>query len=428
MQMKSASYMSTIGAALLLLSIACGDDANDSDSNAGRGADDRDGSTAGSGQSGQGSPGGNAGRGGSSAAGGGSTAGDGSSADGGSPDGGSATDGGATTTIPTVLSNAPLDGATNVAINTGVSVTFSEAMDPDTFDEMTFKVTSGPDATVVQGTVVYADDTAVFWPAAMLASSTELTVTITTGTQSASGIALEDEHSWSFTTGASVKAGVPVRLGTSANFAILAKSGISTVPTSAITGDIGVSPAAATYITGFSMTAHSSNVYATAPQVTGKIYAANYGVPTPSNMTTAISDMEIGYTDAAARAPDVTGLGAGDIGGMTLTPGVYKWSTGLLIPSDVTLTGGPTEVWIFQIAGNLTVSNGKHIELAGGALSKNVFWQVAGQAVLGTTVHHEGTLLSKTSIKLGTGASINGRLLAQTAVMIDSSTVVQPAK
>ncbi|HMI93965.1 MAG TPA: ice-binding family protein [Polyangiales bacterium] len=187
-------------------------------------------------------------------------------------------------------------------------------------------------------------------------------------------------------------------------------------------------PAAATYITGFSMTAHSSNVYATATQVTGKIYAANYAVPTPSNMTTAISDMEIGYTDASARAPDVTGLGAGDIGGMTLTPGVYKWSTGLLIPTDVTLTGGPTEVWIFQIAGNLTVSNGKSIKLAGGALSKNVFWQVGGKAVLGTTVHYEGTLLSKTSIKLGTGASVNGRLLAQTAVMIDSSTVVQPAK
>ena len=112
--------------------------------------------------------------------------------------------------------------------------------------------------------------------------------------------------------------------------------------------------------------------------MTGKVYAADYAAPTPSNLTTAIGDMELAFTDAAGRAPDVTELGAGNIGGMTLAPGVYKWGTGLLIPTDVTLTGSATDVWIFQIAQDLTVAAPRSV-LAGGALPKNVFWQVAGR-------------------------------------------------
>jgi hypothetical protein len=137
--------------------------------------------------------------------------------------------------------------------------------------------------------------------------------------------------------------------------------------------------------------------------------------------------MQLAFTDAAGRAPKVTELGAGNIGGMTVTPGVYKWGTGLLIPTSVTLTGSATDVWIFQIAQNLTVSSATNIVLTGGAVPKNVFWQVAGLADLGTTAHFEGVILSQTSVALATGASINGRLLAQTAVTIGGSTVVQPA-
>src|SRR5689334_8067228 len=152
-----------------------------------------------------------------------------------------------------------------------------------------------------------------------------------------------------------------VKLGTAERFAILAKSGISTVPTSAITGDLGVSPAAASYITGFSLTADSTSVFSTSPQVTGNVYASDYTPPTPSNLTTAIGDMQLAFTDAAGRAPNVTELGAGNVGGMTLAPGVYKWSTGLLIPTDVTLTGRATDVWIFQIAQDLTMSSAAKI-------------------------------------------------------------------
>jgi hypothetical protein len=225
-----------------------------------------------------------------------------------------------------------------------------------------------------------------------------------------------------------VPAANPVNLGTAKNYAILAESGIATVPTSAITGNLGISPAAATFITGFSLIADSTNVFSTSPQVTGKVYAADYAVPTPSVLTTAIADMQLAFTDAAGRAPNTTELGAGSIGGMNLAPGVYQWGTGLLIPTDVTLTGTASDVWIFQVAQNLTMSSGTKIFLAGGAQSKNIFWQVAGLVDLGTTSHCEGVILTQTSVTLRTGASINGRLLAQTAVNLDSSSVVAPAQ
>lgn len=217
-----------------------------------------------------------------------------------------------------------------------------------------------------------------------------------------------------------------VNLGSANNFVILSKSGISTVPGSTITGDIGVSPVAASFITGFSLTADTTNVYATTPQVVGKVYASDYAPPTPSNLTTAVNDMETAFTDAAGRAPSVTELGAGNIGGMTLTPGVYKWGTGLLIPTDVTLSGDSNDVWIFEVAQDLTMASATKVILSGGALPKNVFWQITGSVDIGTTSHFEGVILCQTQISLETGASINGKLLAQTAVTLDQNTVTKP--
>ena len=222
-------------------------------------------------------------------------------------------------------------------------------------------------------------------------------------------------------------AAAPVNLGTAKNYVILAKSGISTVPTSAVTGNLGLSPGAATLITEFSLIADSTNVFSTSAQVTGKVYAADYAPPTPSALTAAIADMQIAFTDAAGRAAGATELGAGNIGGMNLGPGVYKWGTDLLIPSDVTLTGTTADVWIFQVAQKLTMGSGTKVLLAGGAQAKNIVWQVAGLVDLGTTAHCEGVILTQTSVTLKTGASINGRLLAQTAVNIDGSSVVEPA-
>jgi hypothetical protein len=328
---------------------------------------------------------------------------------------------------PTVVSSTPVNGAIDVAVNGTVSATFSEPMNPATLTGTTFTLTSGVAAIPVAGTVIYAGSRVVFTPAVHLDNNGAYTATITTGAENLAGDALAAKNTWSFNTGSAVAAGLPVNLGAAGNFAILAQSGISTVPASAVTGNLGVSPAAATYITGFSLIADASNVFSTSPQVTGKIYAADYALPTPTNLTTAVGDMLLAFTDAAGRAPSVTELGAGNIGGMNLAPGVYKWGTGLLIPTDVTLTGSATDVWIFQIAQDLTMSSGARMVLAGGALPKNVFWQVAGLVDLGTTAHGEGVILTQTAVTLRTGASINGRLLAQTAVSIDASTVVEPA-
>jgi hypothetical protein len=333
---------------------------------------------------------------------------------------------GGSSTTPMVISSTPPGGAMNVSLHGNASATFSEAMDPASLTASTFTLTSGAAAAPVQGTVTYANSTAVFSPASPLASNGSFSATITTGARSALGVAIAANHTWSFTTGQALPVGLPVNLGAAGGFVILAKSGISTVPTSAITGNIGVSPAAATSLTGFDLIADSTNVFSTSAQVVGQVYAADYALPTPSNLTTAVSDMELAFADAAGRAPDVTELGAGNIGGMTLAPGVYKWGTGLLIPTDVTLTGSATDVWIFEIAQGLTMSSATKVLLAGGALPRNVFWQVGGGVVLDTMAHIEGVVLTQTAATLATGASINGRLLAQTAVTLDGSTVVEP--
>lgn len=213
----------------------------------------------------------------------------------------------------------------------------------------------------------------------------------------------------------------PVNLRTAGNFAILAQSNITNVPTSAVTGDVGLSPA-----TG-------AGIGLTCAQVTGTIYSVDAAGPLPcvvtdaTRLTTAIGDKGTAYTDAAGRAADYTELGAGNIGGLNLGPATYKWSSALLIPTNVTLTGGSNDVWIFQVAQGLTVSSGVQIILAGGALAKNVYWQTFAAADMGTTSKFNGIILSQTAIALKTGASINGRLLAGTAISLDQSTVVQPA-
>jgi hypothetical protein len=218
----------------------------------------------------------------------------------------------------------------------------------------------------------------------------------------------------------------PIGLGTAGDFSILSESGISTTSGSTVVGDIGVSPLAATAITGFGLIMDSSGTFSTSSLVTGKVYAADYATPTPTYMTTAISDMITAYTDAAGLAAGVTELGAGNIGGMTLAPNVYKWSSGVVIPTDVTLSGGANDVWVFQIAGTLDISSATKVVLSGGAQANNIFWQVAGQTTLETTSQFEGIILDQTAIVMNTGASLDGRALAQTAVTLGGNAVTPP--
>lgn len=334
----------------------------------------------------------------------------------------------ADTTSPTITSTVPGNLVTGVALNGTVNSTFSKPINPLTLSTATFKL-AGPGVTSVTGAVAYnaLTNIATFTPAAALAPGTTYTATITTGVKDLAGNALAVNKVWSFATVAAVVLGPsPVLLGSAGNYVILAETGVSTVPASAITGDIGLSPAATSYLTGFSLTMVGTTA-AISPQVTGSLFAADMTAPTSTYLTTAITDMGTAYTDAVGRpTPDYLDLGVGEIGGQTLSPGLYKWTTGVTISSDVTLSGGANDVWIFQIPGNLTMSAARNVILSGGAKARNIFWQVAGTVNIGTTAHFEGIILSQTSITLKTGASMNGRALAQSAVIMDTSTVTKP--
>src|ERR1035437_5371161 len=172
----------------------------------------------------------------------------------------------------------------------------------------------------------------------------------------------------------------------------------------------------------------ASNTFSTSILITGKVYASDYTIPTPTKMTTAIGEMEIAYNNAAGRKlPDYTELYLGNLTGKTLTPGLYNWSTGVQVSSGgVTISGTATDVWIFQIAQNLELTSGAIVTLSGGAMASNIFWQVAGQVALGTTVAMKGIILGQTAISMNTGATLNGRALAQTAVTLIANTAVTP--
>jgi hypothetical protein len=212
----------------------------------------------------------------------------------------------------------------------------------------------------------------------------------------------------------------PVDLGGAGHFVILTETGITDVPASDVTGNVGVSP-----ITG-------GADHLTCREVHGKIYSVDDAGPAPCSikapkkLTNAVRDMETAYTDAAGRPAKHINVGGGDIGGLTLEPGVYRWDTDVRVPTDARLKGGSHGVWIFQVSKSLIVAVGKHIRLRGHAQSQRIFWQIAGHVSLGANSHIEGIILCKTAIEMKTGASINGRLLAQTAATLEMNSVTAP--
>jgi peptidoglycan hydrolase-like protein with peptidoglycan-binding domain len=217
-----------------------------------------------------------------------------------------------------------------------------------------------------------------------------------------------------------------VNLGSAGNFSILAKTGVSTTGITSVIGNVGVSPAAATFITGFGLILPAASDFSTSSLVSGKIYAPGYANPTPTNLTTAVLDMQTAYTDAAGRPAGVgpnLNIGAGTVAAQTLATGTYTWGSNVTITEDLTLSGGANDVWIFQISGNLDISSGKSIILAGGAQTSNIFWVVAGQTTIGTDAVFNGNILDQTAIVLNTRATLNGKALAQTAVTLDANNV-----
>jgi hypothetical protein len=224
----------------------------------------------------------------------------------------------------------------------------------------------------------------------------------------------------------------PVLLGMAGSFAILCKTGVSNVPTSYITGDIGVSPISATAMTGWTdfNSDQSSNQFggfATSSEVVGKMYAANYNNPTPAGLTTAILDMQAAYIDTRDRpGPSDVELGEGHIGGYTLAPGLYKWSTDINIAADVTLNGTSKDTWIMYTSGSMVMAADTKVVLQGGALSENIVWSMAQKSQLGARAHSEGIMISSEKAEFITGASLNGRVLSLTAVTLQMNTITQP--
>jgi len=247
---------------------------------------------------------------------------------------------------------------------------------------------------------------------------------------SSTGVSAADANA--ATRGAVSVSAAAVPLGTAANYAILAKTGVSTAPISVVTGNVGLSPTARVGLTGWSLITEPTDTYFTSAQVAapGKLYAAdNVGGSTTADLTTAVANVETAYTAAAGRTATsaaTTNVGAGILTSLTLVPGVYEWGTALNIPTDLTFNGSATDVWILKVAGSLDMAAAKNVILTGGAQASNIFWQVSGAVTIGANTHFEGIVLGKTSITLGNKASIKGRLLAQTAVILDATTVTVP--
>jgi len=312
------------------------------------------------------------------------------------------------TTAPTVSSTNPANGATGVAV---ITASFSEAMNASTLTTTTFVMT-GPGATPVAGTVAYNASThmASFAPTSSLASGTAYSATITTGAKDVAGNALAANKVWDFTTAATSGSQTAPALGGAAAFVILAGSTVTNTGATALTGDLGVSPGTA--VTGFPP-----------GTFTGTKHAGD------ATSATALADLTVAYNDAAGRtlAPVTV---AGNLGGLTLPPGLYKSTSSLAISSgDLTLDaqGDANAVFIFQMASTLTTTTGRAVILSGGAKASNVFWQVGSSATFGTTSVFKGTVMADQSITLNTGASLNGRALARIgAVALAGNAVVMP--
>jgi hypothetical protein len=218
-----------------------------------------------------------------------------------------------------------------------------------------------------------------------------------------------------------------VNLGSAENFVILSKSGISTIPSSTITGNIAVSPIAASAITGFNLAMDTSNTFSTdTSQVTGKVKAPDYTTPTGPELTTAVNNMETAYNDATSRATTVSNLKEGVIGGETLGPGVYTFDTDVNISADITFSGTSEDVFVIQTSKSIIQATSTQVVLEGEAKAENIFWSVAKGVIIGVDSHLEGIILAKTAVTFSSGSSLKGRIFSQTAVTLQRAVITQP--
>jgi len=320
---------------------------------------------------------------------------------------------GADTTRPTVSVTSPTNTsvAINVALNSSVHATFSEAMDPLTINTANFSVAG------VTGLVTYnaISKIATFTPSSNLAASTTYTATITTGTTDLAGNQLAVNKVWSFTTGTGLAPGAVV-LGSAGTFGIIANSAITnTGAGTMVKGNVSLDPGTSNGLQQI--------------QVNGTIHI-NDSVSAQANI-----DLLTSYNSAKA-IPPTTLISGNDpnLGGLYpagIPPGIYSSGSTMLVSTPLILdaSGNPNAVWVFQIGSSLTtVAN---VSLANGAQAKNVFWVPTFDATIGSGTTFYGTIIAGRDVTAVTGATINGRILAGATtpgtIALQTTTVNVPA-
>lgn len=342
------------------------------------------------------------------------------------------------TTSPTIALTNPADADVNVALNKKITATFSEAMSTSTITTPgNFSVT-GPGMANVEGSVDYdiVTNIATFTPDVNFAPGTTFVAAVTTAAQDLADNELGLDNEWSFTTGAEEAQTVEqvfVPLGSSVNFAILASAAITNIPTSTITGDVGLTPDAGSNISGFS-------VPATCPEVTGTVYAVDATGPactvvSPTVLADAKEDAEIAFINARDAVRGTPQAISGNLNGLTLYPGVYESGSSIEISPGGFLyldaQGDSNAIFIIRSATSITTGAGSEVVLTKGARANNVYWTAGSTVTLGTTSIMKGTMIAGTSISLLSGANLEGRALNQgaaaEAITLDSCTITVPA-
>lgn len=341
------------------------------------------------------------------------------------------------TTPPAVSLLNPAWNAVGVCLNKTLQVTFSEPMAALSVSSATMTLAPANSLdTPVLAVVRYDADTlmASLDPVANLAASTLYTATVVAGADGVkdlAGQALWVNQVWQFTTGSS-ECQEPLVLGAAANFAILGSAAITNIPTSAITGDVGLTPDTGANITGFSAPE-------SCPEVVGRIYAVNGAGPACAVTDTTL--LSLAKTDALAAFVNATGAARGtptpintNLAGLTLYPGLYESGTSIDLSAGGALTldaqGDPNAVFVIRSATSITTLSTSQVVLSGGAKASRVYWTAGSAITLGVHSVMQGSLLAGTAITLQTGAHLQGRALNQgaaaAAISCDACTITLP--
>ncbi|MBA3664894.1 MAG: Ig-like domain-containing protein [Bacteroidetes bacterium] len=323
--------------------------------------------------------------------------------------------------LPLVISTDPANNATGVPLNKIITATFNEQMDALTITPSTFLLKEG--ANSIAGTVSYAGNTASFTPSSPLLNGTLYSATITTGAKDLAANALSNDYVWTFSTVPTIVVPVVsvIDLKSVGHFGIISGAGVSnSAGLSEIHDmDVGISPGPRSSITGFPP----------AVVINGTIFASDDIAPpgVPAMLVQAKQDLTDAYLFAEAMTNPAPVSIAGDIGGLTLAPGVYKSTSTLLIQGgNLTLDaqGDPNAFWVFQISSAFTTVGGAggSIILAGGAQAKNIFWQTGSSATIGDYTAFQGTILALTSITMNAYSTAVGRMLCRNGSVVLTST------